>query len=145
MKIQLYKPKQEKKMEDEAKNKLFESLPDEDTLADISELFKIFGDSTRIKILFCLLNNSLSVNEMVEILGIQQSAISHQLRILKENHLEIRARRKMQCLLAQRRPRCLNPEHGTRAYFRIAEAKKSSAKKLAVPELPQNQKNRRKI
>ena len=74
-------------MEDEAKNKIFDSLPDEDTLADISELFKIFGDSTRIKILFCLLNNSLSVNEMVEILGIQQSAISHQLRILKENHL----------------------------------------------------------
>ena len=74
-------------MEDEAKNKIFDSLPDEDTLADISELFKIFGDSTRIKILFCLLNNSLSVNEMVENLGIQQSAISHQLRILKENHL----------------------------------------------------------
>ena len=66
---------------------LQDSLPDEDSLADIAELFKIFGDSTRIKILFALLNQSLSVNEIVELTGIQQSAISHQLRILKENHL----------------------------------------------------------
>lgn len=74
-------------MNEENRAKVLDSLPDEDTLADISELFKIFGDSTRIKILFCLLNGPLSVSEMVEILGIQQSAVSHQLRILKENHL----------------------------------------------------------
>lgn len=74
-------------MEEDEKTKLLDSLPDEDTLADISELFKIFGDSTRIKILFCLLSGPLSVSEMVDALGIQQSAISHQLRILKENHL----------------------------------------------------------
>ncbi len=74
-------------MEDIAKKDVLELLPDEDSLVDIAELFKIFGDSTRIKILFALLNKSLSVSEMVELLGIQQSAISHQLRILKENHL----------------------------------------------------------
>ncbi|MBQ0051050.1 MAG: winged helix-turn-helix transcriptional regulator [Treponema sp.] len=74
-------------MSDNETKLVLDSLPDEDSLVDISELFKIFGDSTRIKILFSLLNKSLSVNEMVELLGIQQSAISHQLRILKENHL----------------------------------------------------------
>lgn len=74
-------------MDELQKNEILEQLPDEDSLVDISELFKVFGDSTRIKILFSLLNKSLSVSEMVELLGIQQSAISHQLRILKENHL----------------------------------------------------------
>ncbi len=83
-------------MDEDARTKLLDALPDEDTLADISELFKIFGDSTRIKILFCLLNGQLSVSEMVEALGIQQSAISHQLRILKENHL-IRFERDGKC------------------------------------------------
>ena len=74
-------------MDENQKAQILDSLPDEDSLVDISELFKIFGDSTRIKILFALLNKSLSVTEMVDLLGIQQSAISHQLRILKENHL----------------------------------------------------------
>lgn len=64
-----------------------ENMPDEDTLFDLAELFKIFGDSTRIKILFSLLGRELSVGEIAEILGMTQSAISHQLRILKANAL----------------------------------------------------------
>ncbi len=64
-----------------------DAMPDEDTLFDLAELFKIFGDSTRIKILFVLLDNSLSVNAIAENLGMTQSAVSHQLRILKANGL----------------------------------------------------------
>ena len=68
------------------------SLPDEDLLFDLAELFKIFGDSTRIKILFALLGRELSVSDLTEALGMTQSAISHQLRVLKTNGL-VRYRR----------------------------------------------------
>ena len=64
-----------------------DNMPDEDSLIDISDLFKIFGDSSRIRILFALLAQPLTVNEMVEILGIEQSVISHHMKILKDNHL----------------------------------------------------------
>lgn len=60
---------------------------DEDTLYDAAELFKVFGDSTRIRILHCLLNNEKSVTEISELLNMNQSAISHQLRILKNSKL----------------------------------------------------------
>lgn len=69
------------------KQKVIDELPDEDTLFDLAELFKIFGDSTRIKILFVLLENEMSVNAIAEALGMTQSAVSHQLRILKTNGL----------------------------------------------------------
>ncbi len=62
-------------------------IPDEDSLFDLAELFKIFGDSTRIKILFALLDKESAVNEIAEKLSMTQSAISHQLRILKTNRL----------------------------------------------------------
>ena len=62
-------------------------LPDEDSLFDLAELFKVFGDSTRIKILFVLLKNSMAVNTIAEALNMTQSAVSHQLRILKTNGL----------------------------------------------------------
>ncbi|MBQ5472915.1 MAG: winged helix-turn-helix transcriptional regulator [Treponema sp.] len=64
-----------------------EEMPDEDTLLDLAELFKIFGDSSRIKILFVLLEQELPVNLIAETLGMTQSAVSHQLRILKTNGL----------------------------------------------------------
>lgn len=64
-----------------------EEMPDEDTLLDLAELFKIFGDSSRIKILFVLLDQELPVNLIAETLGMTQSAVSHQLRILKTNGL----------------------------------------------------------
>lgn len=64
-----------------------DSLPDDDILIDLAELFKIFGDSTRIKILYTLLQNELSVGELAESLGMTDSAVSHQLKILKDNKL----------------------------------------------------------
>ena len=63
------------------------NIIDEDTLYDAAELFKVFGDSTRIRILHCLLNNEKSVTEISELLNMNQSAISHQLRILKNSKL----------------------------------------------------------
>ncbi|MBO5100467.1 MAG: winged helix-turn-helix transcriptional regulator [Treponema sp.] len=56
-------------------------------LFDLADLFKIFGDSTRIKILFALLEKEMAVGDLADELGMTQSAISHQLRILKSNGL----------------------------------------------------------
>ena len=62
-------------------------LPDEDELFDLAELFKIFGDSTRVKILYVLFEHEVCVCDIAEILGMTQSAISHQLRIIKQARL----------------------------------------------------------
>jgi len=62
-------------------------LLDDDKIIDISELFKIFGDSTRIKIINILLNDELCVGEIAERINATQSAVSHQLRILKSSKL----------------------------------------------------------
>ncbi|MBE6929814.1 MAG: helix-turn-helix transcriptional regulator [Ruminococcaceae bacterium] len=67
-------------------------LPDEELLYDIAELYKVFGDSTRIKILYVLYESELCVGDLAQLLNMTQSAISHQLRVLKQNHL-VRARR----------------------------------------------------
>ncbi len=64
----------------------------EDELSDLAELFKIFGDSTRIKILYDLLEGEKNVSEICEDLEMNQSAISHQLKILKTSKL-IKSRR----------------------------------------------------
>lgn len=80
-----------KKIEGGQSDKCFQDilnkLPDEDELFDLAELFKIFGDSTRIKILFVLLESDMAVNDIASVLKMTQSAISHQLRILKTNGL----------------------------------------------------------
>ncbi len=68
------------------------TLPDEDTLDEISELFKIFGDSTRIKILYVLHEGEMCVCDIATVLQMTQSAISHQLRVLRQNRL-VRTRR----------------------------------------------------
>lgn len=75
-----------------------DSMPGEDLLFDLAELFKIFGDSTRIKILFALLGRELAVGDIAEVLGMTQSAISHQLRVLKANGL-VRYRREGKSLI----------------------------------------------
>ncbi len=62
-------------------------MPDEDRLYDLAELFKVFGDSTRIKILYVLFERELCVCDIAQLLNMSQSAISHQLRILKQNKL----------------------------------------------------------
>ena len=63
------------------------TIRSEDTLYDAAELFKIFGDSTRIRILYFLLDGEKSVNDIAESLNMTLSAISHQLRILKGSDL----------------------------------------------------------
>ena len=62
-------------------------LPEDETLYDLAEVFKVFGDSTRIKILFCLFEHEMCVNDIAELVGATQSAVSHQLRILKTARL----------------------------------------------------------
>ncbi len=64
-----------------------EKLPDEDFLIDLAELFRLFGDSTRIKILYALYENELCVCDLAEALNMSQSAVSHQLRVLKDSKL----------------------------------------------------------
>lgn len=64
-----------------------EILPEEEQLFDLAELFKIFGDSTRIKILYILFESEMCVCDIADILGMTVSAISHQLRILKNAKL----------------------------------------------------------
>lgn len=59
----------------------------ENTLYDVAELFKNFSDSTRIRILYCLIENERSVSEISSLLNMNQSAISHQLRLLKNSKL----------------------------------------------------------
>ena len=72
--------------------KVRKELPDEDTLYDLSELFRIFGDSTRIRILYVLSEAEMCVCDIAQLLGMTQSAISHQLRSLKNARL-VKARR----------------------------------------------------
>ncbi len=62
-------------------------LPDDEQLYDLAELFKVFGDSTRIKILYALFEAELCVCDIAQLLGLTQSAVSHQLRILKGSRL----------------------------------------------------------
>ena len=69
-----------------------EKLPPEDHLLDLAELFKIFGDTTRIRILFVLFEEELCVCDLAAALQMTQSAISHQLNILKRSRL-VKSRR----------------------------------------------------
>ena len=64
-----------------------EQMPDEEILYDLAELFKVFGDSTRIKILYVLFESEMCVNDIASVLSMTSSAISHQLRVLKQSQL----------------------------------------------------------
>lgn len=64
-----------------------EKMPDEEELYDLAELFKVFADSTRIRILYVLFESEVCVCDIAQILNMTQSAISHQLRVLKQNRL----------------------------------------------------------
>lgn len=64
-----------------------QALPDEDTLFALADLYKIFGDSTRLRILYVLYDTELCVCDIAELCGISVSAISHQLRLLKQSRL----------------------------------------------------------
>ena len=62
-------------------------MPDEEILYDLAELFKVFGDSTRIKILYVLFESEMCVCDIAQLLNMNQSALSHQLRVLKQSKL----------------------------------------------------------
>lgn len=83
---------QERSRMDEKLQEIMEQQPDDEILYDLAELFKIFGDSTRIKILYVLSENELCVNDIAQVLNMTQSSVSHQLRILKDSKL-VRFRR----------------------------------------------------
>lgn len=78
---------------DDVVSEIKEKMPDEETVFELAELFKIFGDSTRTKILSCLELSELCVCDICSCLNMNQSAISHQLRVLRQAKL-VKARKK---------------------------------------------------
>jgi ArsR family transcriptional regulator len=72
---------------EESVNRVKGSMPQEESLYDLAELFKVFGDSTRIKILCALAESELCVCDIAVLFNMTQSAISHQLRVLKQASL----------------------------------------------------------
>ena len=64
-----------------------EVMPDEELLYELADLFKVFSDTTRIKILYALMGGEMCVADLAEIVGASQSAVSHQLRTLKQARL----------------------------------------------------------
>lgn len=74
------------------RNRVLSEMPDEESLYDLAELFKVFGDTTRIRILYVLFEAEMCVCDIAQILNMTQSAISHQLRVLKQARL-VRNRR----------------------------------------------------
>lgn len=71
---------------------VIDAMPDEELLYDLADLFKVFGDTTRIKILYALMAKDQCVADLAEEIGATQSAVSHQLRTLKQSRL-VRAKR----------------------------------------------------
>lgn len=76
----------------ELQEKVLRQMPKEEELYDLAELFKMFGDSTRIRILFVLFEAEVCVCDLADILNMTQSAVSHQLRLLKQSKL-VKSRR----------------------------------------------------
>lgn len=72
---------------EELLQKVNAQMPEEEELYDLAELFKVFGDSTRIRILFVLFEAEVCVCDLAEALHMTQSAVSHQLKILKQAKL----------------------------------------------------------
>ncbi len=69
-----------------------QEIPDIEYLFELADLFKVFGDSTRLRIMVLISDSELAVNDIAEALSMEQSTISHQLRVLRQNKL-VRARR----------------------------------------------------
>lgn len=72
--------------------KVLQQLPEEETLYDLAELFKVFGDSTRVRILCVLFESEMCVCDISQLLNMTQSAVSHQLKVLKNAKL-VKSRR----------------------------------------------------
>ena len=73
-------------------DRVHQDMPDDEILYDVADLFKVFGDCTRIKILYALFESEMCVCDIADLLGTSQSAVSHQLAILRRNKL-IKSRR----------------------------------------------------
>lgn len=71
----------------EGETALAEGMPEEELLYDLADLFKVFADTTRVKILYALMDQDLCVAHIAQAVGASQSAVSHQLRVLKQAHL----------------------------------------------------------
>ena len=80
-------------------DKVRSMMPDEDTVYDVAELFKVFGDSTRTNILMALFESEMCVCDIGELLQMTKSAISHQLRILRQSNSSRRERSAMKCFI----------------------------------------------
>ena len=78
---------QETKVHQDVVDQVRDQLPPEENLYDLAELFKMFGGSTRVKILYALLESELCVCDIARLLNVSQSAVSHQLRVLKGGKL----------------------------------------------------------
>lgn len=74
-------------MQIDVRSLVSDGLPDEELLYDLADLFKVFSDTTRIKILFALIEGDKNVSDIAEVIHATQSAVSHQLRILKQARL----------------------------------------------------------
>lgn len=72
---------------DEIVHKVQKVMPDEEQMKELAEFYKVFGDATRIKILYALLESEMCVCDLAALLKMTQSAISHQLRVLKQMKL----------------------------------------------------------
>ncbi len=72
---------------DEILSRVKREMPDDDMIFSLADLFKLFGDTTRTKILFSLFESEMCVCAISELLGMSQSAVSHQLRVLKDANL----------------------------------------------------------
>lgn len=72
---------------EEIVGKVNETMPPEEEMLDLAEFFKVFGDATRLKILYVLLCSEMCVYDIANLVGMSQSAISHQLRTLKQMDL----------------------------------------------------------
>ena len=80
-------------LNDEQLEQIYEKMPQDEDLYDLAELFKVFGDSTRIRILYTLLeSDEMCVGDLAQFLGLTSTACSHQLRVLKNNKL-VKSRR----------------------------------------------------
>ncbi|MGI6254462.1 MAG: ArsR/SmtB family transcription factor [Acutalibacter sp.] len=71
----------------ETVDKVLQAMPSQETLSELADLFKIFGDATRIRILYVLFESEMCVCDIAQLLGMTQSAISHQLQVLKKSKL----------------------------------------------------------
>ncbi|SHJ89211.1 ArsR/SmtB family transcription factor [Tepidibacter formicigenes] len=76
-----------KGLDDKTLKEIKEKMPKEEALYLLSDFFKVFGDSTRIKLIYALFNGEMCVGTIANLLDMSQSSVSHQLRILRNNRL----------------------------------------------------------